>query len=450
MASPAKVKTLTTSDPHAVTEALNPKTTKFEFAGPIGALGVSVVTPVTLYLLHLGCSEISGGCPPPLLSLPSTLQSSRWLNAMWDTNVFLVYLGWYAYCLLCWRVIPGDWVEGTVLRNGGKKLYKMNGFACGLLTLGLVVGIILHHGPLSFTYIYDHYLALVSASIVFAFFQACAVYALSFRKGALLALGGNSGNVLYDWFIGRELNPSFPWADSINFDLKTFNEVRPGLILWLLNDISCMCEQMVRRGRHAWPTDSMILINLFQGLYVVESLWNEKNILTQMDITSDGFGFMLAIGDLAWVPFSYALQARYLAFTPRELGWVQSAIVFALNFAGYYIFRVSNTDKDNFRHGKNPKNNLKSMKTARGTELITSGWWGLSRHPNYWGDWMMALAWCMTTGFHTPITYFYIVFFVVLLTHRAMRDDEACRNKYGDDWDKYKKIVKWRIIPYIY
>jgi hypothetical protein len=31
-----------------------------------------------------------------------------------------------------------------------------------------------------------------------------------------------------------------------------------------------------------------------------------------MDITEEGFGFMLAFGDLAWVPFLYCLQARYL------------------------------------------------------------------------------------------------------------------------------------------
>lgn len=31
-----------------------------------------------------------------------------------------------------------------------------------------------------------------------AVFQAILVYALSFRTGTLLALGGNSGNVIYD------------------------------------------------------------------------------------------------------------------------------------------------------------------------------------------------------------------------------------------------------------
>ena len=30
-----------------------------------------------------------------------------------------------------------------------------------------------------------------------------------------------------------------------------------------------------------------------------------------------------------------------------------------------------------------------------------------------------------------------------------MRDDEACREKYGKDWDKYCKLVPYKIIPYV-
>jgi hypothetical protein len=40
-----------------------------------------------------------------------------------------------------------------------------------------------------------------------------------------------------------------------------------------------------------------------------------------MDITHDGFGFMLAFGDLAWVPFLYCLQPRYLEETGFNLPW---------------------------------------------------------------------------------------------------------------------------------
>jgi hypothetical protein len=57
---------------------------------------------------------------------------------------------------------------------------------------------------------------------------------------------------------------------------------------------------------------AMVLINLFQLIYVCDALWFEPSILTTMDITSEGFGYMLAFGDLTWVPFVYSIQARYL------------------------------------------------------------------------------------------------------------------------------------------
>jgi delta14-sterol reductase/lamin-B receptor len=55
---------------------------------------------------------------------------------------------------------------------------------------------------------------------------------------------------------------------------------------------------------------SMLLVTLLQGFYVWDAVYMEKAILTTMDITTDGFGFMLCFGDLSWVPFVYTLQAR--------------------------------------------------------------------------------------------------------------------------------------------
>jgi delta14-sterol reductase len=74
-----------------------------------------------------------------------------------------------------------------------------------------------------------------------------------------------------------------------------------------------------------------------------------------MDITTDGFGFMLAVGDLAWVPFTYSLQARYLAFNQIELGPFWTCVIFAVHALGYWIFRDSNNEKNEFRNGRNPK-----------------------------------------------------------------------------------------------
>lgn len=89
-----------------------------------------------------------------------------------------------------------------------------------------------------------------------------------------------------------------------------------------------------------------------------------------MDITTDGFGFMLAAGDLMWVPFTYSLQARYLAFEHVELGPVGAAIVVVVAFTGYWIFRGANGEKNDFRNGRNPKS--KSFCVVTGPELIHS------------------------------------------------------------------------------
>ncbi|CAE6353935.1 unnamed protein product [Rhizoctonia solani] len=427
----------------------NPRTTHYEFFGPLGTTFVSITVPVVIYALYFTCSEAAGGCPPPLWSIPfnfvRAVESVDWWKNLFDKEASIAYAAWYTFTVAAWWLLPGDWVEGTELRTGGRIKYKINAFSTMLLALGLTFGWILNFGPQSFTFIYEHWVGLCTASLINSFIQATWCYYISTKneETRTLALGGNSGNRLYDWFIGRELNPTIG-----SFDLKSFNELRPGLILWLLCNISSACEQLTRRG--TWiPTDSMGLVLLFQGLYVADALYNEPAVFTTMDITTDGFGFMLAVGDLAWVPFVYSLQARYLAFNHVELGPFWTCVIFAIHGVGYWIFRGANNEKNDFRNGRNPKN-LTSLQTERGTRLLTSGWWGMCQHPNYLGDWIMSVSYSLPTGFNTPITYFYCIYFLILLLHRQSRDDGHCRKKYGKDWDTYTNIVPWRMFPYIY
>ena len=197
---------------------------------------------------------------------------------------------------------------------------------------------------------------------------------------------------------------------------------------------------------------SIILVNAFQGLYVWDALYHEPAILTTMDITTDGFGFMLAFGDLAWVPFTYSLQTRILALKTQVLPTWAIVALLGLKCLGYAAFRGANSQKDLFRRDpNNPKvSHLQTLQTERGTRLIISGWWGIARHINYFGDWVMGWAWCLPAGFDSLIPYFYVVYFGALLVHRDRRDDGACKAKYGKDWDKYCKIVPSRIVPFLY
>ncbi|WFC99134.1 Delta(14)-sterol reductase [Malassezia yamatoensis] len=410
-------------------EVLAPRTTKPEFGGTPGALFVIISVTITMYYLTFACNPTLGcDLTLPLQDPEGLVAYARhyFLSSFVDTRGWAIYFGWYAYCVVAWMILPGKWVKGLPLRTGRRLDYKINAFATGLVAFSACAAYVFIYGAENFTVLYNHWPGLLSAAVVNAFVQAVYVYAASFQGEKLLAEGGNTGNVIFDWFIGRELNPRIGL-----FDIKTFNELRPGLILWGLIDVSCACWQYTHFG---YVSDSMWLVILFHIWYTLDSLLHEENIFSQMDITTDGFGFMLSIGDLAWVPFVYSLQARYLAFHPVDLGVLGVLAVLAVQCIGFYIFRVSNLEKNEFRQGNNPKN-LQFMTTSSGRKLLTSGWWGRCRHPNYLGDWIMGWAWCLPCGFNTPVPYFYVVYFATLLVHRQMRDDEGCKKKYGSEND---------------
>ncbi len=113
--------------------SLNPRTKHDEFLGPLGALFITLAVPATTYALYFGCSELNGGCPPkiPLETLwPTVLEAvnnKSWWISLYDPQAAQLYLGWYTFCVAAWLILPGDWVEGTTMRNGQKKQYKING-----------------------------------------------------------------------------------------------------------------------------------------------------------------------------------------------------------------------------------------------------------------------------------------------------------------------------------
>ena len=337
----------------------------------------------------------------------------------------------------------------------------------------------------------------MTSNLIIAFALATYVYAASFsiKKGNKeqreLALGGHTGNVVYDWFIGRELNPRVKLPFFGQIDIKAFMELRPGMLGWVLLDLAFVARQYKTYGL---VTDSIVLVIIAQTVYVFDALWMEPAILTTIDIITDGFGFMLAFGDLVLLPFTYSIQARYLSVHPITLGPWGIFGVLAVQLAGYYIFRAANNEKNRFR--TNPKDprvaHLEFIETKSGSRLLTTGWWGQARHINYLGDWLMSWAYCLPTGVagyvitksspaphltgHASVdglpsgglgistkavpgdargwgmifTYFYLLYFAVLLIHREMRDEEKCKRKYGGDWDKYCERVPYRIVPYVY
>jgi hypothetical protein len=100
---------------------LNPRTVDLEFFGVIGSTFVSVGTPLFLMIQYAICTDT--GCPN---NIPNMLKYFSFTH-MFSWTAAKIYLGWLAYHLLMWFIVPGEWIKGTKLRNGGVVEYKQNG-----------------------------------------------------------------------------------------------------------------------------------------------------------------------------------------------------------------------------------------------------------------------------------------------------------------------------------
>ncbi|CAJ1077605.1 delta(14)-sterol reductase LBR isoform X2 [Xyrichtys novacula] len=413
-------------------------TTPLDFGGKIGAYFWLLFLPawVLFVILQVNLEDPSlANFPPPVPPL----------ETFWDGQALGFVILWILFQALLYILPVGKLSEGMPLRSGQRLKYRTNGFFAIVLS-SVAVAAAAYQG-VDLTYIHSHFLQLAVATFLISVLLSVYLYVRSrYAAPEHLALGGNSGNVVYDFFKGHELNPRIK-----NFDLKFFCEMRPGLIGWCLINFAMALAEMKQQGLDA-PSHSMILVNIFQLLYVVDGLWNEEAILTTMDLMHDGFGFMLAFGDLVWVPFTYTLQAYYLVSHPNPLSLPAVAAIITLKLGGFYIFRKSNSEKNAFRRNPaDPKlSHLKTIPTATGKSLLVSGWWGVVRHPNYLGDLIMALAWSLPCGFSHLLPWYYMIYFIILLVHRDSRDMSECRRKYGSAWDEYCRTVRYRIIPRVY
>nr|CAB3446562.1 unnamed protein product [Digitaria exilis] len=104
--------------------------------------------------------------------------------------------------------------------------------------------------------------------------------------------------------------------------------------------------------------------------------------------------------------------------------------------------------------GKAPSKIVASYQTTKGETktslLLTSGWWGLSRHFHYVPEILSAFFWTVPALFSHFLPYFYVIFLTILLFDRAKRDDDRCSSKYGKYWKMYCNKVPYRVIPGIY
>ncbi len=415
---------------------------KFEFGGPAGNVILMIGLPLTVYYLYFSV-RFNGGALLPGAFISYAPFGSFLESIVPAPGAWAVFLGWFAFQAALAALLPGRMHTGVKLPDGSALSYRMNGPAAFLVSIA-TAAVLVWFDIVDPAIVYDNFGGIISAGIIFVYAFAAFLYFFGKKTGS----DNPSGSIIQDFFLGTSLNPRIP--PKTGFDLKFFCEARPGLIGWMMINFSFMAVQYRTHGE---ITLAMAVTVAIQFLYVADYYLHEPAILTTVDIVHDRFGWMLAFGDLVWVPLTYSLQAFYLIGHPHALPVMAAAGIILLNMAGYYIFRATNLQKHRFRTRPGQRiwgHEPRFIQTSHGNRILVSGFWGLARHFNYVGDIMMALAWCLPCLFDSPIPYFYVIYFTALLVHRERRDDRKCSLKYGTDWDEYKKLVPWRIVPRIY
>ena len=369
-------------------------------------------------------------------------------------KAWLIYVVWFVFQLALYRFVPGPIDHGQPTNAGYTLQYRVNGWNCWFLSHAVLFVCVFVLRLFPATLVADEWFALFGVLNFFGYAWTLVAYV----KAALAPTHSEdckwSGSVMYDLFMGVEHNPRVhEW-----FDFKLFFNGRPGILGWSVINLSFAFAQYARYGH---VSNSMVAVHLLHLTYILDFFYHEGWYLRTIDIAHDHFGFYLAWGDTVFLPMTYTLQSLYLLYNPVQLSTPYLLLVLALGWSGYGVFRAVNNQKDLVRRTKGqcfiwgrPARYLEvhysTKEGLRSSLLLTSGFWGLSRHFNYVGDLMISSAMCLACGFSHLLPYFYIIFMTIVLLHRVGRDHARCSAKYGPYWDEYCRLVPWKVLPYIY
>ncbi|KAL6144313.1 hypothetical protein ACLB2K_055007 [Fragaria x ananassa] len=350
-------------------------------------------------------------------------------------------------------LLPGKRVEGPISPAGNRPVYKANGMAAYFVTLTTYIGL-WWFGIFNPTIVYDH-LGEIFSALIFGSLVFCV---LLYIKGHLVPSStdsGSSGNVIIDFYWGMELYPRI----GEHFDIKVFTNCRFGMMSWAVLAVTYCIKQYELNGRVA---DSMLVNTILMLVYVTKFFWWEAGYWNTMDIAHDRAGFYICWGCLVWVPSIYTSPGMYLVNHPINLGSQLALLILVAGILCIYINYDCDRQRQEFRRtngkclvwGRAPSKIVASYTTQSGETktslLLTSGWWGLSRHFHYVPEISAAFFWTVPALFNHFLPYFYVVFLTILLLDRAKRDDDRCRSKYGKYWKLYCQKVSYRVIPGVY
>lgn len=426
------------------------------YLGPLVPLFLMLLTPPAVFLFWYTNTTLEGSFQKlwELFSQNGILFTiyQVWSPVFFGTSTAWTMIGLFAVVqLLLVRILPGKIEEGPITPKGNIPLYKANGLLSYAVTLVLFYLTAFHWHLFSPTIIYDHFGGILGALNIFSLIFCLFLY-FKGRYFPSSSDSGVSGNIIFDYYWGTELYPKV-----LGWDLKRFTNCRFGMMSWSLILISFAAKQEQLYGL----SDSMVVAVALQLIYVTKFFAWEIGYLRSLDIMHDRAGYYICWGCLVWVPGIYTSSTLYLVQHPNHLGLPLACTIMSLGtvciLINYWADRqrqlVRATQGECLIWGKKPTTTLARYMTS-GNEvkvnlLLSSGWWGISRHFHYVPEILGAFFWTVPALFVNFSPYFYVIFLTILLMERAFRDDQRCAAKYGHDWEAYCEKVPYKIIPYV-
>ena len=406
-----------------------------EWGGWFGTLILTFLTPLITILPQMMCTE--NQCKFGYLEVPTDLNS--YISAL------TLYLGFFLFVNIASVVPIGREVDGPQSRIG-RLPYRINGFLCAILSLILFVACVYKEFELA-DLIVENYVQLSISGWILGVILSL----LLFVKGnkapvANLNIHGSTNSRIYNFWQGREINPRVGPVDV------KINLFRTAMIAITLINLAIVIKAIEETEEYSLEqlNVGVLLAALLQIIYSMDALFFESAFLTSFEVMYEGAGYMLCTGYMLY-PFLPTLTTKYMLYHKTQFSYLL-AIPVIFFIIGYLLYRISNLQKNEFR--RNPLSrglsHLETIPTIRGKKLIVSGLWGHVRHPNYLGDIIMWWSISCISMACDILPYYYAIVCAGLLMHRAIRDNERCKMRYGLAWEQYMSRVKYMLLHRIF
>ncbi|KAL9586613.1 MAG: hypothetical protein Q9212_000808 [Teloschistes hypoglaucus] len=453
-----------------------------EFGGTLGVGTMMVMFPLLMYYLWIGATYYDGHLPmsakgQSLRDFLQQLGSLAYEGAFPNVKAWAIYWGFLVFEAACYLYLPGITVQGKALpHEGGRRLdYYCSGLWSFYTTMAVAATMHLT-GVFKLYTVLDEFGPIMSVAIISGFLISTVAYLSALYRGAHIRM---TGRPLYDFFMGAELNPRLFGL----LDLKMFSEVRmPWYLLFLISSAAA-ARQYEQFGFVSGEIGFLVLAHF---LYANACAKGEECITTTWDMYHEKWGFMLIFWNFAGVPLTYCHATLFLSnHAPSVYHWSRPGLIafYAAYLFVYWIWDTCNSQKNRFKQEERgtamertsvpqlPWQTVKNphvIRTQAGESILADGWcmvplsprfWcveiligtdGYARKMHYTADMYFALSWAFITGFHSPLPWFYPVFFAIMISHRAYRDIQKCEAKYGEAWQEYKRQVPYLFIPYVF